>query len=52
MINGIYVPPFIGDGQGSQLFTEFLLHFDFLFDIIIEQVFYKQMQLPLYLWEK
>ena len=32
-----------GDGQSSQLFTEFLLHFDFLFGIIIEQVFYKQM---------
>ena len=42
MIKGICVPPFIGDGQDSQLFTEFLLHFDFLFDIIIEQVFYKQ----------
>ena len=27
MIKGIYVPPFIGDGQSSQLFTEFLLHF-------------------------
>ena len=42
MIKGIYVPPFIGDGQDSQLFTEFLLHFDFLFGIIVEQVFYKQ----------
>ena len=40
MIKGICVPPFIGDGQDRQLFTEFLLHFDFLFDIIIEQVFY------------
>ena len=52
MIKGIYVPPFIGDGQDSQLFTEFLLHFDFLFGIIIEQVFYIQMYLSLYLWEK
>ena len=52
MIKGIYVPPFIGDGQDSHLFTEFLLHFDFLFDIIIEQVFYIQMYLSLYLWEK
>jgi hypothetical protein len=42
MIKGICVPPFIGDGQDSQLFTEFLLHFDFLFGIIIEQAFYKQ----------
>ena len=52
MIKGIYVPPFIGDDQDSQLFTEFLLHFDFLFGIIIEQVFYKQKWLSLYLWEK
>ena len=43
MIKGIYVPPFIGDDQDSQLFTEFLLQFDFLFGIIIEQVFYMQM---------
>ena len=42
-IKGINIPPFIGDGQDSQLFTDFLLHFDFLFDIIIEQVFYMQM---------
>jgi hypothetical protein len=41
-IKGICIPPFIGDGQSSQLFTEFLLHFDFLFGIIIEQAFYKQ----------
>jgi len=39
MIKGICVPPFVGDGQDSQLFTEFLLHFDFLFGIITEQVF-------------
>ena len=41
-IKGINIPPFVGDGQGSQLFTELLLHFYFPFDIIIEQVFYKQ----------
>ena len=52
MIKGICVPPFIGDGQDSQLFTEFLLHFYFLFDIIIEQVFYNQKLLALYLQEK
>ena len=46
MIKGIYVPPFIGDDQDSQLFTEFLLHFDFLFGIIIEQVFYYAIYCP------
>ena len=52
IIKGIFVPPFIGDGQDSHLFTEFLLLFDFLFDIIIEQVFYNQKLLSLYLQEK
>ena len=46
MIKGIYVPPFIGDDQDSQLFTEFLLHFGFLFGIIIEQVFYYAIYCP------
>ena len=46
MIKGIYVPPFIGDGQDSHLFTEFLLHFDFLFGIITEQVFYYAIYCP------
>ena len=45
-IKGIRVPPFIGDGQDSQLFTEFLLHFVFLFVIIIEQVFYYTIYCP------
>jgi len=43
IIKGISIPPFLGDGQGSHQFIELLLHFDFLFDIIIEQVFYLQM---------
>ena len=45
-IKGIRIPPFIGDGQSSHLFTEFLLHFGFLFGIIIEQVFYYAIYCP------